>query len=87
MIDFNQEVYDALIDGLFDHLEKPEDFSDLLMERYRHGHTSIYFYLNAITELENNYGDKSYRQYDAWFKALDKAWDAASDYYWRDLDD
>lgn len=87
MINFNQDVYDALMGGLFDHLEHPDDFSELLTERFTKGYISINFYLHAVTKLEQNYGDKSYREYAAWFEALDAAWEAASEYYWRDLDD
>lgn len=54
--------------GLCDNLQDPERFMEYMSDR----HWSLFeYYLAGITHLEDWYGDKSYRKYDAWFDILD----------------
>lgn len=54
--------------GLFDHLNSPVEFIDLMSHRHE---STLEFYLAGISMLDAWYGDKAYRQYDAWFAILD----------------
>lgn len=72
----SQEYYES---GAYDHLQEPMDFHDEMSQRPG---IFVDYYLQGITELENDYGDKAYRQYDVWFMALDKALAEAEKVFW-----
>ena len=66
----NEYIKDYLDGGMYDHLEDPRGFAELMSDR--HWTTSDY-YTAGVTALENWYGDKSSRNYADWFDVLDSA--------------
>lgn len=90
MTDFNVDEYskscvqDYLDGGMYDHFERPAAFAELMTERP--WYLSDY-YVAGITELEYWYGNKSSRQYDDWFLALDKALKQAENIMWGRFSD
>jgi len=64
--------------GIFDHLNSAGQF--MAHMKYRNEDT-LDFYLSGISMLDEWYGDKSYRQYDAWFDILDQMFNKAENYF------
>lgn len=64
----SDELDDYLDHGMIDNIERPHLFVDLMRDRKL---TLCEYYLAGITQLESWYGDKAYKNYEAWFEVLD----------------
>lgn len=80
----NEYIKDYWESGLYDHLQRPDDFAFLMSNRHW---TLSEYYLAGIHSLEQSYGDKAYKNYDDWFDALDAALIQAENHFtgrWKD---
>lgn len=75
----DEYIKDYLDGGLYDHLEDPEGFAELMSDRA--WYLSDY-YLAGITALEGWYGDKSSRNYADWFEVLDSSMLHAENFFY-----
>lgn len=65
MTDEIKDYFDA---GMIDDLQRPEMFMKLMEDRKS---TLFEYYYTGISQLEEWYDDKAYRNYEAWFEVLD----------------
>jgi hypothetical protein len=80
----NEYIKDYLDGGIYDHLEDPRLFAELMSDR---NWITNEYYCAGITALETWYGDKSARNYADWFDALDAAFLQAENIFFGRLND
>lgn len=72
------ELEDYYSQGLFDNLNSPREFMNLMFHR---NENTLEFYLSGIQMLDDWYGDKAYRKYEVWFDILDQLMNKAENHF------